>query len=229
MTDQGPPPPAPPPGWQPPAQPGWPPPPGPRPYGDYAPTRRTNPLAIISLVFGCVQFVFCFFVGAVVAVITGHIARGQIKRNDEAGGGLATAGLILGYVGIGLTLLAAAGLLIFALGFAPGLAQRFVRDDARAFGRAIVREEAFEAHDPRSPAFLLRVYETRSNAVDGCCADDDIHLADGTRIDEATLLDWERVGWRIELSRTVFHTKYACLTVPATRNELPVVVDGRCA
>lgn len=58
----------------------------------------TNSLAVVSLVSGILSWVLCPFVGAVVAVITGHVARGQIKTSGEAGGGMAVAGLVLGYV-----------------------------------------------------------------------------------------------------------------------------------
>lgn len=51
---------------------------------------RTNSLAIMSLVFGILG-------GSLVAIILGHIAKSQIRRTGEAGSGMATAGLILGY------------------------------------------------------------------------------------------------------------------------------------
>lgn len=54
------------------------------------PGARTNTMAILSLVFA---FIFC-----PLGIVFGHIAKGQIRRTGEAGGGLATAGLILGYV-----------------------------------------------------------------------------------------------------------------------------------
>jgi uncharacterized protein DUF4190 len=63
------------------------------PYG-----ARTNSLAVASLIFGIASWCACPFVGGVAAVILGHIARGQIRRTGEAGGGLALAGLILGYL-----------------------------------------------------------------------------------------------------------------------------------
>ncbi|PPF81290.1 hypothetical protein C5B96_10295 [Subtercola sp. Z020] len=53
---------------------------------------RFNVLSIVSLVSA-------FFI-SLLAVITGHIALGQIKRTGEKGRGLAIAGLILGYLGI---------------------------------------------------------------------------------------------------------------------------------
>ncbi|WP_022889762.1 DUF4190 domain-containing protein [Agromyces italicus] len=60
-------------------------------YGAPASTK-TNVLAIVSLVSA-------FFV-SLVAIITGHIALGQIKKTGEQGRGLAIAGLILGYIGL---------------------------------------------------------------------------------------------------------------------------------
>jgi hypothetical protein len=89
------------PGYAPPAygQPGSPP--APSPYGD---VPRTNPLAIVSLVLSLVA-VFVWFLGSLGAVICGHIALNQIKRTGESGRGLALAGVIIGYVGLGLTVL----------------------------------------------------------------------------------------------------------------------------
>jgi Domain of unknown function (DUF4190) len=74
----------------------------------YYTARPTNTLAIVSLVFGIVGYVFLPFVAGIVAVVTGHMARGQIKRTGEAGRGFALAGLILGYVNVGLVILAIA-------------------------------------------------------------------------------------------------------------------------
>lgn len=53
---------------------------------------KTNTLAVVSLVSA-------FFI-SLVAVITGHIALGQIKRTGESGRGLALAGVVLGYLGL---------------------------------------------------------------------------------------------------------------------------------
>jgi len=65
----------------------------------------TNQLAIVSLVAGIASYVMLPVIGAVVAVITGHMARSQIKRTGESGNGLALAGLILGYVHLALGLI----------------------------------------------------------------------------------------------------------------------------
>ena len=65
---------------------------------------RTNPLAIVSLVLSLVA-VFIWFLGSLGAVICGHIALSQIKRTGEGGRGLALAGVIIGYIGLGFAVL----------------------------------------------------------------------------------------------------------------------------
>lgn len=67
------------------------------PPAGYVAAPPTNSLAIVSLAAGILSWFLCPLVGGVVAVITGHIARGQIRRSGEAGDGLALVGLILGY------------------------------------------------------------------------------------------------------------------------------------
>lgn len=67
---------------------------------------RTNVLAIVSLVSGIVGLTFIPFIGGIVAVITGHMARKEIRTSGEAGDGLAKGGLITGYIGLGFSVLA---------------------------------------------------------------------------------------------------------------------------
>jgi hypothetical protein len=57
---------------------------------------RTNTMAILALIFGAL--------GGYLAIVFGYIARSQIKRTGEGGGGLATAGLILGYLWLVVTI-----------------------------------------------------------------------------------------------------------------------------
>jgi Domain of unknown function (DUF4190)/DUF1707 SHOCT-like domain len=64
--------------------------------------RPTNGLAVGSLVCGIGQ-IFAWFVGGVVAIILGHMALRQIRRTGEDGAGMAKAGLILGYLGVALS------------------------------------------------------------------------------------------------------------------------------
>ena len=66
---------------------------------------RTNSMAIVSLVSGILAWLLCPCLGGALAVIFGHVARGQIKQSGEAGGGMAIAGLVLGYANLGVTAL----------------------------------------------------------------------------------------------------------------------------
>lgn len=72
-----------------------------------APAQKNNGLAITSLVLGILSFVCLGCVAGIPAVICGHMALGQINRSGglEGGKGLAMAGLILGYINIGISLL----------------------------------------------------------------------------------------------------------------------------
>jgi uncharacterized membrane protein YidH (DUF202 family) len=66
-----------------------------------SPTQRTNRLARAALVCGILEPA-CLFPLAIIAIFLGHKARSQIRQNGERGHGLATTGLILGYIGISL-------------------------------------------------------------------------------------------------------------------------------
>jgi hypothetical protein len=81
------------------------PPPSPVSPGQYPPPgvyagQPTNGLAIASLVLG---ILWLGWVGSVLAVIFGHVALGQIARagGAQGGRGLAIAGLVLGWIGVG--------------------------------------------------------------------------------------------------------------------------------
>ncbi len=82
------------------------------------PAPRTSTMAIISLIAGILGFLQIVpVIGPIVAVITGHMAKSEIKKSGGmvGGGGLATAGLILGYLMIAVGICAAC---ILALAFA---------------------------------------------------------------------------------------------------------------
>jgi hypothetical protein len=66
----------------------------PPPYGYGA--GRTNGLAIASLVCSLGGLVTC--ISAPVGVVLGHVARRQIRQTGEEGSGMATAGLVIGYI-----------------------------------------------------------------------------------------------------------------------------------
>ncbi len=78
------------------------------------PPRRVNGMAIASLVMGVLSLP-TFGAVAPGAVITGHIAKAQIRASGEEGDGPATIGLVLGWLAMGgwvlLFLLAGLGVL----------------------------------------------------------------------------------------------------------------------
>ncbi|HET6546563.1 MAG TPA: DUF4190 domain-containing protein [Rhodanobacteraceae bacterium] len=83
--------------------------------------RQTSVLAVFSLVFGILAWCALPFVGAIIAVVCGHSARGEIRRAPAAtmdGGGMALAGLILGW----LQLAACIAVIAFVFLFVGGLA-----------------------------------------------------------------------------------------------------------
>lgn len=82
----------------------------------------TNTMAVISLVTGIASWVAIPVVGGVVAVVTGHIARGEIRRTGEQGNGFAVAGLMLGYLHLGALLVVIALLLLLFLGVLGAIA-----------------------------------------------------------------------------------------------------------
>ena len=85
--------------------------------------RQTSAMAIVSLVAGLLGWSLLPVIGSVVAIVTGHLARGEIRRRPEAleGDGLAVAGLVLGYLMVAMTVVG----LLFIFLFFGGL-QAFV-------------------------------------------------------------------------------------------------------
>ena len=85
-----------------------------------APMRQTSTLAVVSLVFGILGWTLLPFLGSLVAVVCGHMARGEIRRALGAleGDGMAVAGLVLGYLVIGLSVLAVMAAILFFGGLA---------------------------------------------------------------------------------------------------------------
>jgi uncharacterized membrane protein len=74
------------------------------PVPAYAPpppvaTSGTNSMAVAAMVLGVAEF-FTAGLTAIPAVICGHIARRQMKLTAQRGDGLATGGLVLGYMAI---------------------------------------------------------------------------------------------------------------------------------
>jgi hypothetical protein len=65
--------------------------------------QKTNGLAVASLVLG---ILWIFWIGSVLAIVIGSIARRQIDASQgrETGRELATAGVVLGWVGVAILL-----------------------------------------------------------------------------------------------------------------------------
>ena len=102
-----------PPAAPPPAAPGWaeatPPPAAPQPppaaYAAPEPVSSgTNGFAIASLVLG---ILWISWIGSILALVFGYIAKSQINRSGGAQGGrgLAIAGIVLGWIGIATLIL----------------------------------------------------------------------------------------------------------------------------
>jgi hypothetical protein len=65
---------------------------------------KTNGFAIASLVLG---ILWIYWIGSILALVFGMVAKNQIDRSGgyEQGRGMAIAGIVLGWVGIGFLLL----------------------------------------------------------------------------------------------------------------------------
>jgi hypothetical protein len=71
----------------------------PNPQSGYYNYPKSSGMAVAAMICGIAGFVTCGTV-AIVGIILGHIARGQIRREPERyeGDGMALAGLVLGYI-----------------------------------------------------------------------------------------------------------------------------------
>jgi hypothetical protein len=78
--------------------------------------QQNSSLAVISLISGIASFFIVPLLGAIAAVITGNMAKKEIKQSAGrlTGEGMARWGMILGWVNIGLS---AIGLCLAVLAF----------------------------------------------------------------------------------------------------------------
>ena len=60
---------------------------------------RTNSMAILSMVLGLAEFP-TLGLTSIPAIVAGHRARQEMRRTGEQGDGMATFGLVLGYLGV---------------------------------------------------------------------------------------------------------------------------------
>ena len=75
----------------------------------------TSTLSLTSLMMGILGWIFLPMVGGIIAIITGHLAKREIRQSDGllGGNGLATAGLVLGYANLVVGLCGCLVLLLF--------------------------------------------------------------------------------------------------------------------
>lgn len=83
---------------------------------------QTSTLAIVSLISGIVSWFLLPFIGAIAAIITGHMAKREIR--DSHGGltgeGMATIGLVLGYLQLVLGVCGVCLVIVFlVMGLSP--------------------------------------------------------------------------------------------------------------
>lgn len=83
-----------------------------RPGESRAASSSVNGFAVASLVLG---ILWLWWVGSVLALVFGYMGKSQIDRSPEtrSGRGLAVAGIVLGWVGVGILALV---LILFLLG-----------------------------------------------------------------------------------------------------------------
>lgn len=87
------------------------------PPAGWGPPRPTNGMAIASLVLG---ILWIYWIGSVLALVFGYQARRQIAERGESGSGLATAGIVLGWIGVGALVLFGGFLLVGLLSAPSG-------------------------------------------------------------------------------------------------------------
>lgn len=73
-----------------------------QPYKQLPPAAPASTLAMVSMISGIVGWVLAPLLGSLVAIITGHMAKREIRESMGrlGGDGMATAGLVLGYLQI---------------------------------------------------------------------------------------------------------------------------------
>jgi len=198
--------------WTPPGQP-WGHPAGP-PTGPYGHTR-TEPFAIVSLVAALALGFLCF-VGPIVAIVFGHIARSRIKRSGESGSGMALAGLIIGYIEVALGVALAVVLIVVAVNsndHATGSARRLAQQIEVVANRT--------GGSPRDGDVVRR-------AIREAGFSDDRVLVGSTGQYAVTATNDElaREGWRLEVRRGI--SGRACLYLPESSGGFADVTNGSC-
>ncbi len=85
---------------------------------------NTSIWAIVSLLSGIAGFNVLPLIGPIVAIITGYVAKNEIKKSNGTlgGGGMATAGLIMGWIAVALAILGFVLVILLIFGVISGFA-----------------------------------------------------------------------------------------------------------
>ena len=77
------------------------------PYGGYPSSLPTSTMATVSMISGILGFFILPLLGSIIALITGYMARQETRAvpPKASGDGMATAGIVMGWIQIGLAVI----------------------------------------------------------------------------------------------------------------------------
>ena len=174
----------------------------------------------MSLVASIAAVSFCF-VGSILGIVFGHIARSRIRRTGDQGSGLALAGLVTGYVGLGLVVAFAAVIgVVLAVLISRG--DSSAADSARRLDRGIVELAVARNANPRNAVVIRRELDHWSR-FDG----DEVTVGStGRNAAGANDAELNASGWRLNVSGDFGE---ACLAVPGVAiSRSRDVTEGSC-
>jgi hypothetical protein len=169
----------------------------------------------VSLVAACIGIVLCY-IGPIVAIVFGHIARSRIKRSGDNGAGLALTGLIMGYAEIVLATVGIAAIVLLAVN---------ANNDTTRTARLLATQ--IELVADRTNASPRGADVVRQAIDEAGLAGEKIYV--GSTLEyavDATSAELATQGWRLEVHKGVFGE--ACLYVPAETSSITRIRDGAC-
>lgn len=94
------------------------------PYYAYQPPPGTNSYAVAAMIVSLAALLVCPLIGAL-GIYLGNRARKEIAQTGEQGDGMALAGIIVGWIGVGLSILSlllVGAYFLFMIGFMASFA-----------------------------------------------------------------------------------------------------------